>query len=380
MPLVMDQTHWEDWSSPGIPFLNDRYSKEEAGLLTHQLRKLDSRFLGHLILLSSGTSGKSKWIALSKEAFLVSAQAVNDHLSVTSEDTWLLTLPQFHVGGLGILARAYLSRSKVFSLEGKWDASVWVNTLIQNCCTLSSLVPTQIYDLVSLQLRAPSCLRGVFVGGGSLNPDLGKKAEALGWPLLATYGMTETCSQVASAKSGESSEFNLLPILPHWQVKETSEKRLLFRGKSLLTAYLHVRKNQVQVEDPKDSDGWFLSQDRGEVKSGLLKIFGRSGDVIKVSGELVDVAHLNERLRSLKHSLGVAADIALIAIPHARLGMQISLVSDRFFTAEQADQILKEFNEGVLPFERIREWKCIGILPRTELGKLISSSCVTAWG
>ena len=62
-------------------------------------------------LLSSGTQSvdEIKAIALSIEAILQSAKAVNKHLRATAKDRWLLTLPFYHIGGLSIFARAHLS-------------------------------------------------------------------------------------------------------------------------------------------------------------------------------------------------------------------------------------------------------------------------------
>ena len=371
---------WHDLDSPALFFLNDRYTRHDAQVLTAGLSKRVSEFKGHLILLSSGTSGKAKWIALGKEAFLISAHAVNQHLSVSKRDSWLLTLPRFHVGGLGILARAHLSGSKVFPLEGKWESEGFVLALKQNQCTLSSLVPTQIYDLVSKNLAPPSSLRAVFVGGSSLNADLGRKAQVLGWPLLTTYGMTETCSQVASATIDNRFQLSPIPILPHWEVSETEGGILQFRGRALLSAYIYVDEKEVRIEDPKTDTGWFVSQDRGEVHAGLLTVLGRIGDVVKVLGENVDLARLNEKLSSLLDRFKMIADCALVAIPHERLGMQVGLVADHRLSEIQANHLIETFNQEVLPFEKIRAWKSLETLPRTILGKLIVSSCVEAWG
>src|SRR6266571_4853844 len=74
---------------------------------------------GHVFVATSGTTGAMKLVALSKDAVLASARAVNERLEVRPNDVWCRVLPLFHVGGLGIRARAYLSRSRVIEME--WD-------------------------------------------------------------------------------------------------------------------------------------------------------------------------------------------------------------------------------------------------------------------
>ena len=124
------------------------------------------------------------------------------------------SLPDFHVGGLGIWARAYLSGAAVVDFKqahpGKWQSQAFYQYIQQVKGTLSALVPAQIYDLAALECPAPSSLRAVIVGGGALLPGLYERAVALGWPLLPSYGLTECGSQVATA------------ALESWQQKEPS--------------------------------------------------------------------------------------------------------------------------------------------------------------
>lgn len=55
---------------------------------------------GHVLFRSSGTTGEPKWVALSKEALLVSAAAVNRHLEVDVGAVWGLALAGASRGGL----------------------------------------------------------------------------------------------------------------------------------------------------------------------------------------------------------------------------------------------------------------------------------------
>ena len=183
---------------------------------------------GYLFLLTSGTTSQQgsglKWVVLSKHAFLTSARAVNQVLdadaasfgsfSDASEDRWLLLLPDFHVGGLAIRARAYLKGSSPIVLT-QWRVGEFIDAMMKYAVTRVSLVPAQIFDLCQNEVRCPPSVRTVLVGAGALAPSLFERARALGWPIRMTYAMTEACSTIALTPMG-SSEFH---VLPHWEIR-----------------------------------------------------------------------------------------------------------------------------------------------------------------
>jgi o-succinylbenzoate---CoA ligase len=319
--------------------LNPRMPLEEQERLERMAR--GARLRSHIIVTTSGSSGALKLVALSKEAVLASAAAVNERLDATASDVWWAVLPSFHVGGLGIYARAHLAGSRVVTMP--WSP----RTLADSDATLASVVPAQVHDLVNSGLRAPSRLRAILVGGGAFHPDLDEKARAAGWPVLASYGMSECASTIAVRDV----------LLPHIEARADEDFHLSFRGPSLFTGYI----TEEGFSDPK-VDGWFMSEDIGEVDGRTLHVHGRSGDFIKIGGESVDLARLDRILESVRGGV----DAVLIAAPHARLGYVIQLVSTR-----DASQVVERFNERVLPYERIRGTHLIDSIPRSTLGKLL---------
>lgn len=59
---------------------------------------------------TSGSSGGSKVVMLTRENLLVSAAAVNRRLGFGSDDVWLGCLRLSHIGGLAIIHRWALAR------------------------------------------------------------------------------------------------------------------------------------------------------------------------------------------------------------------------------------------------------------------------------
>ncbi|HVG23959.1 MAG TPA: AMP-binding protein [Thermoanaerobaculia bacterium] len=324
-----------DWlSDESHLLLNPRMPDEERRRLESYLTPLR----GHLWLATSGTTGALKLTALSKEAMLASAAAVNRHLQSDSNDVWLCVLPTFHVGGLGIYARAFLSGARIVT-EG-WDG-----------VTLASLVPTQVRDFVHARTPVPPSLRAVVIGGGALPAALYEQARALGWPLLPSYGMTECCSQVATA-TVDSPE---LRLLDHMEARTEDDGRLALRSAALFTGY----GTGEGFIDPK-VDRWFVTEDVAAIDGHTLRVQGRRGDFVKIAGESVDLSRLDRILA------GLGADAAAIAIPDERLGHVIAVA-----IASGGDAVIEAFNARVFPYERARRVIRVTEIARTPLGKIM---------
>jgi O-succinylbenzoic acid--CoA ligase len=295
----------------------------------------------HVFVTTSGSTGAVKLVALSKRAILASAAAVNGYFGVAANDVFGAVLPPFHVGGLGVYARAHLSGARVFAME--WDARAFADS----DATIASLVPAQVHDLVRAGVHPRPHLRAILVGGAAFDPELAARARALGWPVYPSYGMSECASTIAIGDP--------LQLLPHLGARIDAEDRLALRGASLFTGYVE----DGVLTDPKIG-GWFVSEDRASLDGRTLTITGRPTDFVKIGGESVDLRRLDRILAS------ITAEAAVIAEPDERLGHVIHLAMTR-----DDPRAVDEFNARVLPFERARAVHRIDEIPRSPLGKLL---------
>ena len=278
-----------NWQSQESHILiNPRMPKLEQNKLNHIIE--EHKLKGHIFIATSGStateSSDIKWVALKKSAFLISANNVNQHLGCTKKDIFLNTLPLFHVGGLALFARAHLCDAQIINCD-KWNPQNFLQLIDDNKATISSLVPTQIFDLVQLQLKAPPTLRAVVVGGGFLDHKLFLQASKLNWPLLPSYGMTECCSQIATARPhfAWSLSYPELTILPHINVSFSSEGKIELSGDSLLSGYIMQSKNgKSEFIDPK-INGKIVTNDLGAIKNGNLVIYGNKRNLIRRLGK-----------------------------------------------------------------------------------------------
>ncbi len=365
-----------DWlSTQNEILLNPRMpegSKGELHAALSQLGNLNS----HVCFATSGTSGKLKWVALSKSAILASAHAVNTHLNSDQSDIWLNPLPDFHVGGVGIAARGYLSQAKVVDChfpDSKWSPIHFHKQLQQSKATLTSLVPTQVFDLVSLGLEAPKSLRAIIVGGGAMSEQVYFAAVKLGWKLLPSYGLTECASGVATAEYGS---WNLSPIpflmpLDHVKLDLDENGYLKIKSNSLLTAYIEKGDEGYVLRDPKKS-GWLTTEDKALFEGLKIISVSRGEHFVKIGGESVDLLRLEKILEEEKLALQFKDDMALTALKDVRLGYRIHLAVASPI-GDPVQNLVDSFHKRVHPFERVSFIHSVNKIPRSPLNKVLKT-------
>tara|TARA_R110002096_G_scaffold61536_5_gene152992 strand:+ start:439 stop:1503 length:1065 start_codon:yes stop_codon:yes gene_type:complete len=319
-----------------------------------------------VVMATSGSTGESKFAVLSKRALLHSAGAVIRHCELEKADVWLSSLSDFHVGGLGIYARAYVAGGKVEELlPGKWDRSG--RRLVEACqasgASLTSMTPTHLHDLVVGSVKAPLGLRGVFLGGGRIDLALVERAIELGWPIWPSYGMTEACSQIATSTDGES---EWLPVLEEWECQISPEGRLAIRGDALFSGYASKQSGEWRFQPALDEDGWFETGDRCELNDGRLRFLDRADDVVKISGELISLSRVNDIAERAAVEFGAEAQV--VAVPDAR--RENSLVMIGSVLQGRATLLLDQVNAELDSIEKVDRVLVVEELPRTEIGKL----------
>ena len=354
-------------SSENCALFNPRLSSAELTFCNNIVRGIQAG--SSLILLAtSGSTAHPKIVALKKENFLFAADAVNEYLGATAADSWLNPLPLFHVGGLSILARSFLSGAALFS-HTTWDPAVFHEQLVMHSIAFTSLVPTQLFDLIEARRRAPSTLKGVLIGGGSLQSHLAERALNLGWPLINSFGMTETAAALAmhriTSHTIADGSFQYVTPLPHVTCAEGMHGNLTLKSQALFEGYYSLQGNVVVVHDPK-KDGWFHTEDLITWQQSSFKPLGRMSNTIKIRGELINTDVIMHKVSSALHP-EVHSHCILFAVPDARTEHKLILAYEE---EKNLSEIVMAFNAVLPPFAQIADTILCPTLPRTNLGKI----------
>jgi O-succinylbenzoic acid--CoA ligase len=217
------------------------------------------------VVLTSGSSGAPKGALLSYGNLYHNAVGANEIIPYGPDDRWLLSLPLWHVSGLSIIFRA---------LVGGGAIAIPAADV--------SLVPAQLKRLMGSKdpTKLFSSMKAILLGGAPVPPLLARNAVKAGAPLFATYGLTETASQVATGRVDKNGAADTCPLKDR-EVAISPAGEILLRGPVVFRRYLFGGG-----EDVFDRDGWFHTGDTGEIdKDGRLRITGRRDDMFVSGGE-----------------------------------------------------------------------------------------------
>lgn len=166
-----------------------------------------SRADAQALLFTSGTTGDPKAVELTTGNLLASATASAFRLGVTPDDRWLLCLSMYHMGGLSVVLRSALYGTTVVLQRG-FDAGAAADAVAEYEATGVSLVPTMLRRMLDAREEWADSLRFVLLGGAPATDDLLARCADRDVPVHPTYGMTETASQIATARPRESFEYD----------------------------------------------------------------------------------------------------------------------------------------------------------------------------
>jgi o-succinylbenzoate---CoA ligase len=295
-----------------------------------------------------------------------------------ADDVWLASLPLAHVGGLALVLRA-LAQGCGLAVPPEPVVAALDGTIRRHRVTHLSLVPTQLRRWLDLRGDAPppGSLRCVLVGGAACPPELLTRARAHGLPVRATYGLTEACSQVATADAATPLGSVGLPLAGlQIRIQEPDAGsaasgrigRILVRGPTLFLGYLG---DDAATADAL-RDGWLWTRDLGRLdEDGRLWVVGRLDDVIVTGGENVDPVEVEAVLEDHPD----VQEAAVVAAPDAEWGqLVVACIVPRPGANPTLDGLREHCASRLAKYKCPRRLLIVEHLPRTGMGKVRRSA------
>jgi o-succinylbenzoate---CoA ligase len=220
-------------------------------------------------MFTSGSSAIPKIACHTLGNHLYNALGAIPFLSLELCSRYLLSLPLFHVGGLAILFRTFLSAATLI-LSKKPLSRLKLSHL--------SLVPTQLYRLQNEISENTHLL----IGGAPLSSAIHNQALERGLHLTTSYGMTEMSSLIHADST----------LLPFRELC-LQDNEIHVRGKTLFSGYLN--EGQLLLKE-----GWFATRDLGSFRAdGSLHITGRKDRLFICGGENIQPEEIERALCTL---------------------------------------------------------------------------------
>ena len=244
------------------------------------------------LIPTSGTTDIPKAVAHTLANHWYSAEGSLAMLPLTGGDSWLLSLPLFHVGGFGIVVRCIQS-----------GAAMVIDSQRTPLATLLRKVPVSHISLVNTQLFrllesedfsfTNTVLKSILLGGGAASPALVKKVQDAGVRILTTYGMTEMSSQVCTSEPVFTADgVTSGKVLPYRKVQIAEDGEILVAGQTLSPGYFC----DGQVQPLVDARGWYHTGDRGVWVDQALQVLGRMDNMFISGGENIHPEEIEQAL------------------------------------------------------------------------------------
>ncbi|WP_435152801.1 class I adenylate-forming enzyme family protein [Haladaptatus sp. DFWS20] len=332
-----------------------------------------------IMLFTSGTTGNPKAVVLTMGNLLASATASAFRLGVLPDDRWHLCLSTYHMGGLAPLLRSTLYGTTVVLESGSgFDPEETLETVRAYDATGISLVPTMLRRMLDAEKSDDGSrldsLRFVLLGGAPARDELIEECENRAVPVCPTYGMTETASQIATARPTEAFEhrgtvgrplmFTELTVVDGDgnPVESGESGELVVAGPTVMAGYYDNRK---ATADAFGEYGLHTGDVGYRDEGDRIWVLNRRSDRIVTGGENV---HPGEVVEVLRDHPGIR-DAAVVGVEDEEWGEQIGAlvvpVADETMTLES----IRAFCDGRLAgYKQPRLLDVTAELPRTASG------------
>ncbi|NUR93654.1 MAG: AMP-binding protein [Kribbellaceae bacterium] len=274
-----------------------------------------------VVLTTSGSSGEPKGVLLSRDALIASATATHDRLGGPGQ--WLLPMKPYFVGGLQILTRSLVAGTTPVLLNRSFTEAA---RQLTGGRRYTAMVPTQLARYLDTDLEALRSFDTIIIGGASMPEPLKRRAREAGVRAIPAYGMTET---------GSGCVYGGVPL--DGTSIDLDDGRILIKGNTLFSGYRLRPELTAEVQ----RDGWFRTQDRGELVDGRLRVVGRVDDVVISGGVNVTLTTVQARL--LEHPK--VKDAVVLGVPDAEWGTRVVA----FVVGEPSRDELRDWVSATLP-------------------------------
>lgn len=359
----------------GIEFSEKRYGKDTAAVILH----------------SGGTSGKPKNVVLQNRAFILGSKQEQECLKLSSKDSCLAIMPNFHGFGLSVCMHTPLSIGASTCLVPEFNGKKFDVLFKQKKPSIVLGVPTLFEALITyknVENFDLSFLRYAISGGDILTKNLEERVNNFFIEhnsrarITQGYGLSEALAAVCLAyddinKSGSigiplpGNHIKIIDPATLKEVKYGDVGEIVIHSKALMMGYLNDEsETNAALKIHDDGHVWLHTGDLGYMdKDGFVFYKGRQKRMIITSGYNVYPAHVEEVIESHPAVL----QCTVVGVPHPykqEVGKAFIVLKDGyhkiFVQNDIKEYCKKNLAKYMIPYYFVYRKQ----LPKTKLGKV----------
>lgn len=332
-----------------------------------------------LLLGTSGSTGKSKFVMLTDENLIMNVIAYKQAMNFEGIQKVFCIMPMHHIYHITAQLLPHLARGDELHLHrAPFNVKSFLKTVQDDKISITSFVPYMINVLAKIS-KIPdydfTSLEAITISGAKVSV-MALKLACKRFPqtkFLPTYGLTEGGSRVAIVRP-EDTVFPVASVgtaLPDVQVRidcpedNQSVGEIIVKSKSVMKGYY---KDRVSTSETV-KDGWLRTGDLGCIdESNYLHIVGRKKNLIISGGMNIYPPEIEEYLRE---HIDVA-DSAVLPISHDLLQevpcafIESNAVDNKVLMSELRRICIKKLSLYKVPYKFI----CLGEFPRLSNSKV----------
>ncbi len=307
--------------------------------------------------------------------YFFSAMGTDLTLGINKDDIWVLTLPLFNVPGFSIIMRSMIYGIGVYLIDG-FNLHHLNKVLINERATIISLTPPMLRELLNSLPQGKGYndkFRCVYLGYGLVDNWTLLRCNMLGIPVLQSYGMTETTSNIAAlsfddaeTKTGSCGQPFFTEQIRITDINQDNIGSIEVKSPTIAIGYLNKRQ---LYQSRFTNDGFFKTGDMGYLdENNFLYVKGRKNELIYRGDKIIYPKEVENTYRSINGIVDICivgiADKSESQVPVAYL----ELKENAFLTSAS----LEEFGRhNLIDYQVPVEFRLIDKLPKTTNGKIL---------
>jgi len=269
-----------------------------------------------LMLSTSGSTGSSKYVRLTRRNIWANAASIASYLGLTADELPITTLPPNYSYGLSVLhSHVWVGAGLAVTSKGFFDRGFW--SFLRNVQATSMAGVPYHYEMLKklrfTKMELPS-LRTLTQAGGRMAPELTREFAAhcssRGMRFFTMYGQTEAAPRMSYVPAAQALEkagsagvpvpngsFELLGEYGEPISAPNTTGELVYRGQNVCMGYAESRVDLLLGDE---NQGILHTGDLAQRdEDGYYYIVGRKKRFIKLFGNRINLQEIEQHLAAL---------------------------------------------------------------------------------